>query len=338
LADARAEVGRAISKLDKGIDPGAEKIAAKKNLRDADSFEQLAHEWIERWAKPNRKGWKEAERQLQADAIPAWGKRKARDITRRDVIRLVEAIQDRGSGIMANRTLGLLKQVFKFGVQRGILEGSPAVGLAKPAKENRRDRVLSDDEIRRFWNGLDKAVMTDGVRLALRLCLVTGQRRAEVAGMCHAEIDGDWWTIPKERTKNGRTHRVPLSTFAKRLIQEASKTNYLFPSSRKRGPDGEQIPIAPRALTNAITKNRSFFSIDRFSPHDLRRTAATRMAEVGVSRFDISKVLNHSDHQVTAIYDRHSYDQEKKKALAKWSRKLQLILDYGNSNNVVMIS
>jgi integrase len=156
--------------------------------------------------------------------------------------------------------------------------------------------------------------------------------------MCHAEIEGDWWTIPKERTKNGRAHRVPLSPLAKQLIQGAGKTNYLFPSSRKRGPDGEQIPIAPRALTNAITKNRSSFSTDRFSTHDLRRTAATRMAELGISRFDISKVLNHTDHQVTAIYDRHSYDQEKKRALAKWGRKLQLILDGGRANNVVMIS
>ena len=114
LADAREMVGKSIKKLDKGIDPGAEKIAARKATRDAESFEQLAHEWVERWAKPKRKTWEEAKRQLEVDAIPIWGKRKAKSIKRRDVIQLVEGIMDRGSPVMANRTLRLLKQVFKF--------------------------------------------------------------------------------------------------------------------------------------------------------------------------------------------------------------------------------
>jgi integrase len=94
------------------------------------------------------------------------------------------------------------------------------------------DRVLTDDEIKAFWAGLDKAIMTDDVRIALRLCLVTAQRRAEVAGMRHSEIDGDWWTIPKERTKNGKAHRVLLSPLAKSLIAQATGEDYLFPSRR----------------------------------------------------------------------------------------------------------
>ena len=337
LADAREMVATSVKRIEQGIDPGAEKINARKALRDAESFEELAFQWVERWAKPNRKSWRAAQRELEIDAIPAWGKKKAYDIKQRDVIALVEQIMDRGSPIQANRTLGLLKQVFKFGVQRGILDASPAVAIDKPAKETRRDRVLSEREIRAFWTGVDKSMMTEDVKTALRLCLVTVQRRGEVAGMRRSEIDGDWWIIPKERSKNGKAHRVPLSPLAKRLIEHASGDDFLFPSPRKNGPNGEQIPIEARALTNAITKNRHLIEAKRFCTHDLRRTAATKIAELGVPRFDIAKILNHSDHAVTAVYDHYGYDAEKKKALLKWGRKLQEILDGKKSKKVVSI-
>ena len=330
LADAREMVGKSVKELERGNDPGAEKINARKALRDAESFEELAFQWVERWAKPNRKSWRAAQRELEIDAVRVWGKKKAYDIKQKDVIALIEQIMDRGSPIQANRTLGLLKQVFKFGVQRGIIDASPAVAIDKPAKETRRDRVLSDSEIRAFWSGLDKSVMTEDVRTALRLCLVTVQRRGEVAGMRRSEIEGDWWVLPKERSKNGKAHRVPLSPMAKKLIKNASGDDYLFPSPRKWGPNREQIPIEARALTNAITKNRHLFETDRFCAHDLRRTAATKIAELGVPRFDIAKVLNHSDHQVTAVYDRYAYDAEKRKALLKWGKKLQQILSQGS--------
>ena len=338
LADAREIVAKSVKSLEQGIDPGAEKINARKALRDAESFEELAFQWVERWAKPNRKSWRAAQRELEIDAIPAWGKKKAYDIRQKDVIALVEQIMDRGSPIQANRTLGLLKQVFKFGVQRGIIDASPAVAIDKPAKETRRDRVLSESEIRAFWIGLDRAIMTEGVKTALRLCLVTAQRRGEVAGMCRSEIDGDWWIIPKERSKNGKAHRVPLSPLAKTLIKHAGGDDYLFPSPRKKGSNGEPIPIEARALTNAITKNRHLIEAERFCTHDLRRTAATRMAELGVTRFDISKVLNHTDHEVTAVYDHYAYAAEKKKALLKWGRRLQEILDGKKASKVVSIS
>ena len=338
LADAREIVAKSVKTLEQGNDPGAEKINARKALRDAESFEELAFQWVERWAKPNRKSWRAAQRELEIDAIPAWGKKKAYDIKQKDVFALVEQIMDRGSPIQANRTLGLLKQVFKFGVQRGIIDASPAVAIDKPAKETRRDRVLSESEIRAFWIGLDRSIMTEGVKTALRLCLVTAQRRGEVAGMRRSEIDGNWWIIPKERSKNGKAHRVPLSPLAKSLIEHASSDDYLFPSPRKTGSNGEQIPIEARALTNAITKNRNVFDTDRFCTHDLRRTAATRMAELGVTRFDISKVLNHTDREVTAIYDHYAYDAEKKKALLKWGRRLQEILEGKKTKKVVRIN
>ena len=321
LSAAREEVAKARRQIEAHVDPGAVKIGLRQASRDAESFAELAHEWIERYAKLNRKTWKEALRQLEMDALPAWGRRKANRIKRRDVIQLIDQIMDRGSPVMANRTLGLLKQVFKFGVQRDIIDASPAVAVDKPAKEQRRDRVLSEEEIRKFWVALDDAAMSSDMRIALRLCLVTGQRRAEVSGLQHAEIDGDWWTLPKERSKNGKAHRIYLSPLARELVAQASGHDYLFPSPRNNGP------IEPRALTNAVTKNRQHIGLDRFSTHDLRRTVATRMAESGVSRFDIAKVLNHSDNEITAVYDHYAYDSEKKKALLRWSRRLENILE-----------
>ncbi len=339
LASAREAVANAVKRLDESIDPGAEKIAARKSLTDAESFAELAHEWVERYAKPKRKTWKVAQQQLEVDAIPVWGKRKAKSITRRDVIQLIDSIMDRGAPVTANRTLSLLKQVFKFGVQRDILDTSPAAAVDKPAKEERRDRVLSEDEIQSFWFGLDKAVMSENVRIALKLCLVTAQRRAEVTGLAHGEIDGDWWTLPKARSKNGKPHRTHLSPLAKSLIKGASGADYLFPSP---GTDG---PIQPQSLIIALARNRDkvvdgkrLFDMPRFTVHDLRRTAATRMAEIGVPRFDISKVLNHTDQDVTAIYDHYAYDAEKKKALLKWGRRLQDILDGKKLEKVVRIS
>jgi integrase len=180
--------------------------------------------------------------------------------------------------------------------------------------------------------------MSENVRIALKLCLVTAQRRAEVAGLSHREIDGDWWTLPKERSKNGKPHRTYLSPLAKRLIKASQGDEYVFPSRRSDGP------IQPQSLIIALARNRDkvvngkrLFDMPRFTVHDLRRTAATRMAEIGIPRFDIAKVLNHTDHEVTAIYDHYAYDAEKKRALMKWGRRLQVILNGKKSGKVVNI-
>jgi len=336
LADAREEVAQAVQKLERDIDPGTEKIAARKEARDAESFADLADEFIKRHARPNLKSWKDVQRQLYVDAIPAWGKRKAKSIARRDVIILIDDIMDRGAPVTANRTLTLLKQLFKFGVQRDILEDSPAVLIDRPFREKERTVVLEEDEIEAFWNGLDKANMTDDVRTALRLCLVTGQRRAEVAGLSHSEINGDWWELPAERSKNGKAHRIFLSPLAKRLIKEASGEGFLFPARKPAGSD-KVVPIKPTALINAITKNRDVLGSKRFTVHDLRRTVATRMAQIKIPRFDISKVLNHTAGDVTARYDKYAYDPQKKAALLKWARRIQWISSGNQSGKVVNI-
>lgn len=190
LRKARSRFRELRDLLDQGIDPidrERERDAQKKAERlhaereaNAHSVTDLGLEYIEKWAKPRKRSWKEDERILHKDVIPAWGKRKAKDITRQDVVRLLDDIVDRGAGIQANRTLALVRKMFNFAVGRSIVDISPCMGVAAPAKENRRSRVLDENEIRTLWNALEDASMAEGTKLALKLQLVTAQRIGEI--------------------------------------------------------------------------------------------------------------------------------------------------------------
>jgi integrase len=326
LASARIRVAKARKKITEGIDPGSVMVQTKAADRSAPTIKNLAEEYIEKWAKPRKRSWKEDERILFKDVISAWGRRKAKDITRRDVVVLLDSIADRGAKIQANRTLAVIRKMFNFALSRSILESSPCVAIVAPAKENRRDRVLDEKEIKTFWFGLEQASMSKGIQLALKLQLVTAQRKGEVAGAEWKDFDLEkgWWTIPGEKAKNGVSHRIPLTSLALNIIEEikklAGESNWLFPSPRGNGH------ITEPAIDHAVRNNSKEFSIDHFTPHDLRRTAASHMTSIGVSRLTVSKLLNHVESGVTAVYDRHSYDKEKRQALDSWSRKLENIL------------
>lgn len=142
-----------------------------------------------------------------------WGDLKAKDITRREVRLLIEAKAEEAP-IAANRLLACVRRMFNWAVEQDILEHSPATRIKDPAKENRKERVLSPEEIRAFWSATEGA--TEEIRRALKLILATAQRPGEVMGARWEEFDleGGWWTIPGERAKNGQAHRVPLSTVA----------------------------------------------------------------------------------------------------------------------------
>jgi len=315
LTEAREKRLEMRSMLDRGIDPQEAEQAAKLERVKAPTVADLVDEYMTKHAKPRKKSWAEDQRVFKKDIIPAWGSRKAKDITKRDVILLLESIFERGSPIASNNTLEKVRKMFAFAVERDILKHNPCAGVKPLGKRTAKDRYLSEDEIKAFWQELDNAPMTDEIRRALRLILITGQRPGEVIGMSFAEIDGDWWTIPAERSKNGKAHRVYLTGMARELIQ--SGEGLVFESPKK----GKAIHV--NALAYAV--RRAFaakcFSVVPFTPHDLRRTAATHMASLGYGLY-VPKVLNHTDRSVTAIYDRYAYDAEKRKALEAWGRKL----------------
>jgi len=333
LADARKKLNKAIALLSAGKDPALESILLKSAARTALTVNDLISEYLEKWAKPRKRSWQEDERMLLRDIAPTFGKRKARDIKRREIILLLDKILDRGSPIAANRTLAVARRMFNFAIERDIIENSPCYLVKAPSKENRKERLLSEDEIKAFWHGLETASMSELTKYALKLQLVTAQRKGEILSAEWQEFDlkNGWWEIPGSKAKNGNLHRVPLSDLTITLLNEvkilSSDSNWLFPSPK------EGSHISGPAIDKALRRNPQVFIHEPATPHDLRRTAASHMTALGTPRLVVSKILNHSDNGITAIYDRHSYDEEKRLALASWDRKLNEIINEGETRN-----
>ena len=327
LADARAEAKAALVAAQKGGDPAYDKRAAKK----AETFTQLADLYVEEYAKPNKKSWRLDEKALHRDVVPRLGSRRAIDINRRDIRDVLDAIKGRGSPIQANRTFEMLRRLFNWAVSEDYLPDNPCRGITKPAKENHRDRVLRNEEIRAVWGALEGELPLTAAVYKLRL--ITAQRGGEVMSMRWEDLDLDtcWWTIPAERSKNGLSHRVPLSSQAFAVLRDAKAQErdsiWVFPS-----------PIPGRHLEHLVqaTKRIRERSDVEFVPHDLRRSAASFMTSMGIPRLTVKKLLNHVERDVTATYDRHSYDQEKRHALEAWGRRLEEIVS-GRSATAQMV-
>ena len=335
LADARVQLAKAKAQLAQGIDPGAIHAQDKAEHRGAPTLKQLADEYIIKRSK-TKKAWVEEKRILEKDVLPKWRNHKAKDIKRRDILLLLDKIVERGSPIMANRTLGVLQRMFKFGIGRDILESNPCSVIERPGEESQRDRVLSAKEIKKFWFGLEKCEMAGGTKLALQFLLISLQRKGEVAQSEWKEFDlkSGWWTIPKGKTKNGLPHRVYLSPTSLSLLRETKELSgdsiYLFPSPRGKG----NKPITSRSLSQALLRNQKNIGIEHFIPHDLRRSASSHMTGSGIPRSVVQKILNHIEQGVTAVYDRYSYDKEKRNAMMKWDRRLQAILS-GETGKII---
>jgi integrase len=357
LATARVKFAKAKRKLDHGEDPGALALGEKRADREASTVRQLVEEYLARSAKELR-GYREIKRILEKEVVPIWGNRKAKAIKRRDVVLLLDGIVDRGSPVMANRTLSWTKRMFNFAVRRDVVDANPCLGVEAPGRETERERTLNDEEIWSLWNGLPQADMSEAARSATKLLLTTAQRPGEVAGASIAEFDLDQriWTLPTERTKKARPHLVPLSPFAAAIIQQAlgeRTAGALFPNRAGK-------PISSQSLSRAFSRNTETLGIPiptplqkasddpeailiarrerrrvSFSPHDLRRTAATRMTELGFARFTVDRILNHIEPGVGRVYDRYEYLREKRQALEAWAVRLQEIANDASGQKAV---
>jgi integrase len=242
-----------------------------------------------------------------------------------------------------NKVHEVSRAIFRWAVGEGILAADPMAGMKRPIKrELPRDRVLTAVEIAQLWDDLRKARLksqpTGGLpisrptALAMLLSLTTGQRIGETSCIAFSELElgeAPAWTIPRERAKNREPHRVPLSRLALQLIREAKTiagqdAKWLFPS-----PDGSG-PIDPHAATRALARARPLMGVKNIRVHDLRRTAATRMEELGVRPHVIAHVLNHISVRMRSVtsrvYARYDYDQEKRAALNQWGEALEKIV------------
>jgi integrase len=315
LAKARARAQQELRKVDAGIDPQAERQAARVAVQvaKANSIEALCAAYIERHAKPKKRTWRDDQSKITCEILPAWKGRPVTSITRRDCRGLVQAIADRDATIYANRIAALLSRLFRFAVDEEIITANPAAHLPKPGAEaqtrpagEQEPRPYTTDEIRALWAATDAEAPP--LRALYRLGLITGQRPGEIAGMEWGELHGAWWTIPGRRTKNGRDHRV-----------------YLPPSALDALRDVPQIADEARVFVGyrgkrqlAAVNTRVFAHVrPRDKPrHALRDTVATGLAAAGVDVEDIARVLNHSyGPRVTAGYNAYAYDKEKRLAI-----------------------
>jgi integrase len=325
LAEARATALDLLGKVERGADPAGTKQDAKGDP----TVEDLAKLYIDRFSKTNRRSWKEDERRVNQNIIPAIGKHRANLVTPADLIELHDSITQRGAPVEANRNIELVRRVYSWAMGKRKVDRNPAERL-ELNPERSRDRVLSEDEIKTFWAGIGALPMEDATKLVLRLALVTGQRLDEIAGASLKELDFKraTWTIPGERTKNGLTHTVPLSDLAVALFREAKSSvadGYLFPSQ------GDNGRLRRRSISRALLRNGDALKIKKFTPHDLRRTVASQMAALGIDRVVTGKLLNHAsvdrDTVTGMIYDRHSYDSEKRRAADRWADRLVEIVE-----------
>ncbi len=326
LADARAAARAALGAASMGHDPKAE-----VGTPDDVTVAELATAWIEHHAKRKRASWASDQQLVNRDIIPAIGRLKARALRRREVLEMLESIVDRGAKTLANRVKETLSSIYTWGVLWEYVSSNPLHKMPLPAERSTRSRVLTPDEIRAVWN----APLHPVTRACLRGILLTAQRPGEVAGMACGELSPPWWNIPKERMKKRKAHRAYLSPPMLTVIAEMEEwrrsegvppCEYVFAS-----PQRSHRPILEHALSSAVRKYRdkhpALFPGGRWTPHDLRRTATTLMAEIGVTRFVIRQVLSHVEPGVTGVYDRHTYDPEKVEAISALGRRVMEIVN-----------
>ena len=328
LSNARELARKELFAVAEGRDPCQEKKEAKRAATEhgRDLFQTVAAQFVERYAKANTREstWRETERLLRRDVVPAWKDRLVQEIARRDVIELLDKIVDRGSPIMANRTLATVRRMFAWCVERGIVETSPCTSVRAPAHERSRHRVLSDEEIRLVWHASDQIGWPFGP--LTKLLILTGQRIGEVSRMRWSEVNFDAaiWTIPRERTKNDIAHEVPLNEQALAVLNSLPKlrgeSDLVFTTTGSTAVGG--FSRAKNRIDTAIV--RSLLSekpLPHWTFHDLRRTVATDMARLGVDLPVIEKVLNHMSGSfagIVGVYQRHSFADEKRQALEAW--------------------
>jgi integrase len=326
LARARQEMLRLRQTMLDGIDPFETRVAGRGSL----SLQMLGETFITRYAKPKKRSWAEDERKLKRDVNPVLGNFRADLVTKSDIVRLLDAIHDRGAPIHANRTLALIRKLFNWAIAEGYLvQANPAQGIPMRAKEMPRKRTLTEHEIHIFWNALDGPGFEGVTADALRLQLLLAARIREVTGMRRSELALDaaipLWTLPAARAKGGRDVPRPLTPMAleivRRRLEVAGQSEFVFTS-----PFENSQPIIPQAPTRAVQRAAARALIPGgFTPHDLRRTCRTFWARLRIEDSVAKKILGHAPPRSdvdAAVYNQHTYLPEMLKALKRWEALL----------------
>jgi integrase len=308
IADARKRRDRVAVMVADGKDPAAEKRAAHGG-----TFGELAERYAREHSSRHNKSWVQADRLTRRYLLPRWGRLQPAAITRGDVRAMMASI---AAPILANQVLASCSGIFSWAVSMDIVPTNPCTGIKRNPTASRA-RILSDDEIPKFWAALDSVGLLRSAML--RTIWLTGQRGGEVRHMLRQHIIGDWWEMPGRPDpacdwpglKNHTDHSVYLSQPVRRIIAELSSgetTGFVFASDRGR-------PIG--GLDAAVRKICADTGIPDLRPHDLRRTFGSTVTGLGLGRATMDRLLNHADHSIASVYDRHAYRREDQ---AAWER------------------
>ena len=341
--DARTEARRLEQLARDGQTPADERAERQAAAPEPDpvesyAFEDLADDFVARCLKGTPRG-RERKRYIEKELKPVWRGRDVRSIRRREIKLLVESKAE-DAPVSANRLLGVVKTLFNHLLDEEIVEMNPAARVKPPGDEGSRERVLDEIEIRTLWKALD--AIDRPYADAVRLLLLTGQRRGEVSGMRWDQLDleAGLWRMPADLShKNKRGNDVPLNDLALDIIKRQPARDgvpYVFVS--KGGPIRGWSRVKDRIVERLDEKKLDGSS---WNFHDLRRTVATHLASLRVSQRVINQLLNHegdprrdpapdaeppSAQAVSRIYNRYSYLREKAETVNVWDNEMRRII------------
>lgn len=313
LTEARKEAIEVLRLVDAGSDPSYVTQAQTMTVSEA------VESFVRQYAKPRNRNWKETERVLEREFVSRYRDKDICEVDLADVLRILDNAMERGVTIQANRIHAMIRKMFNWCVERGIVEKSPIVGLSPPSNEVSRDRILDDGEISRLLVACETEAYPFGPYVLMLLS--TAQRRSEVANMRWSQIDVEeqTWTIPSGLSKNGKPHEVPLNSIALSALKSTptfANCDLVFSTTGK-------TPIS--GMSKMLKRIQAESNTSDWRLHDLRRTAASRMAKARVAPHVIEKVLNHvsgTTSGVIAVYNRYGYGDEKRHALNLWDKVL----------------
>jgi integrase len=335
-----------------GVDPASAKAKARREAREAERTAKLEavrvhHDEVEHvvelFAKRHLVGLRtgdDVRRVLEREVAARWKGRRLGEITRADVHDLLDEVHDRAP-VQAARLKAYLSKLFRWARSRGLVEHNPVEVIDRPNVETVRDRVLDDAELALVWRAAARLGFPFGP--IVHLLILSGQRLGEVAGMRWSEIDRDksLWRLPSERVKNARAHEVPLTPQMLAILDvlpRVANRDLIFTTTGSSPPSG--FSRAKRNLDAAIAGMNGGKPLPPWRLHDLRRSTASGMAALGVNLPVIEKILNHvsgSFGGIVGVYQRHSFSDEKREALERWSAHIERIITGENEKKVVLL-
>lgn len=340
LAEAREEVRTWRKLMGSGIDPRVEKERSKhaEARRRENSFASVAEAYFTHIKRQKLRRAGEVERDIRRELVSRWAKRPITDITRHDVVAVVEATIERSTW-QAHHVLSYASRLFNWAIERGTygLETSPCDRM-RPSRligpKDPRTRILQGTELRALWEGAKRIGYPFGS--LVQVLMLTGQRRSEVAEARWSEIDLDrkLWSIPAARMKADALHVVPLTPDVIAILEKLPRFNkgdYLFSTTIGARP------VSGFSKTKHRLDKEMLTELDNLEPwviHDIRRTMRTGLSALPVPDLVRELVIGHTKPGLHKVYDQHAYIDEKRQALELWAVRLRGIVEPAPANVV----